>query len=274
MPLPVAAGLAIKFAPSIIKGIGSLFGNRAKENAAKDQARLQNEFLAKTDAAKAKILEMLRASGWNPAGVNRLQSGSTTSESTNEFVRPEILSAYRGIESKLKSLVENRLGRGQYSNEEFVKRNLVNRVRAINAANAGADAAVRNASPGLSPAQRAALAQAANISRTGQIADVVGNIPMEARGLENEDFARAQGLTESFGKGTRTTTNRLSNTSGWKDVGPDLNSFAPLLMPTAPMASMQTGRSLAGDILGGAADLTGALAQWGANRGWFDKRPR
>jgi len=278
MPLPLLA-LA---APAIVKGIGSFLGNKSKANAEKAQRELDNKYIQSQDAAKKGIMDKLTAAGFNPYGPQTTTSnsagtyGSNTNTrnvtDVNQLTGTEIMGPYQGMEGKLRSLVEGRLGKGSPVTDGEIATQLKN----INRSNAAAEAAVKNVigSRGLGKAQAGSALTPMQLARTSQITDFLGTIPEVERQRNMQNEQQAQGLISAFGTGQRTTgrttsvgssnTSGFSNNQGSQTSGPDIQSLMALTMPSGPMQTNKTGYSAFGSALSGAGDLAGNLmAQYG-----------
>ena len=274
MALPLVAMAA----PAILKGIGSFLGNRSKAKAEKAQRELDNKYIQAQDAAKKGIIDKLTAAGFDPYGPQTSTSSSSGTygsntrsvQDVNSLTGTEIMGPYQGMEGKLRSLVEGRLGKGSPVSDGEIATQLKN----INRGNAAAEAAVKNVigSRSLGKAQAGAALTPMQIARTSQITDFLGTIPELERARRQEDEQQAQGLISAFGTGQRTTgrTTTNSNTSGFSNnqgsqtSGPDISSLMALTMPSGPMQTNKTGSSAFGSALSGAGDLAGNLiAQYG-----------
>jgi hypothetical protein len=121
-----------------------------------------------------------------------------------------------------------------------------------------------------------------NTARAGQIADSIGNAPMEARALENQDLDFAKGAIDAFGTGSQSNTSGRANTSGWNTgsatttAPPNLGVPYSMLRQNDPKASMNTGFSPG--LQAGGDLLSSLMALWanknqgggggGATSGW------
>lgn len=267
IPLALGAGSAI---------LGAI-GKKKQNNAAKDQARLDNQFRADTDAAKKKLLEGLVAGGWNPMGVNTLHSGGQSQSqtqgrsSTRSYQRDRKITEAENLpmEQKLRAQIEGRLGTAAVGQGEKI-----NAVRAINQANSGALQSLRNlaGNRGLSAQQLQAAGTPIATARAGQIGQYLGTtVPELIREREAANEAAAQGFllprmgSESHGtQDTNYSSSTMGSQSGWGEQGPDINAALSLMAPTGPATSMKTGQS---SLLSGAQDLLGAVGTWYGNKG-------
>ena len=269
--------------PLAIMAASAIAGQIKKHKAGqaeKKQRGLDNDFLKQQDTAKQDIMSRLTAAGFDPYGPQTTTSqqsgthGSTTNSSTvgEQFVRPEILGNYAGMEGKLRGLVEGRLGKGSPVSDGEIATQLKN----INRANAGAEAAVKNVigSRGLGRAQAGAALTPMQIARTSQITNFLGGIPEIERQRNMENEQQAADLIGKFGTGQRSnmTSNTRSNTSGFSNSqgsqtgGPNIGALMALNMPSGPGQTLDTGQSMFGNVLGGAADLGANIYNYYGNK--------
>jgi hypothetical protein len=260
-----------------IKGVSGILKNKSADEAKKAEMLMYNEWLKDRSQTADDIAAKLAERGvdiYGPQISTTTQQGGGTSQSFTRGTqdsttsnRPIITEEYQPMEQQLRSLIEGRLGKGQFSNEELVSRTLANRVRAVNRASAGAEQSVLNkvGRQGGGALKLAGGLAPLAASRAGQIADIAGNIPMEARGLENEDLARAQGAIGAFGRGdlSRTRGTTTSSTTGSNTYSGGSTSTAPpnfsalfnTFAAPSPTSSGKTGYNLGADIGGTSADL-------------------
>jgi len=256
----------------ILSGVGGIFQNRAASQAAKDQARLNNQYTQQYGAANKNIIDQLTAQTSSSTGGGSSQSSTRSVQDVDMFNRPEILAAYAPMEQRFRQLIEGRLGQPSAVTEGEIASTL----RGINRSSEGAMRQVANLAGGrgLSAQQMQAAGTPIATARTGQIADFLSSIPQVERGRQAEDLALAQGAIGQFGTGQRQTgrTTMDSNTRGSSSQfgsqtgtsGPDVNTLMALMQPAGPQQSMRTGQSTFGDILGG---LGSAVTAYGAAGG-------
>lgn len=266
---------------SVLGAAGNVLQGNAADKAAKDQARLNNQYLGQYDQANRDIVNRLTAAGYDPFGPQTSyssQQGGTQGTSTTRgvqdvdmFTRPEVLAAYAPMEARYRQLIEGRLGQPSPVTEGEIASTL----RGINRSSEGALRQVQNLAGGrgLSAQQLQAAATPLATARAGQIADFLASIPQVERQRQAEDLALAQGAIGQFGTGQRqtgrTTTASTTNQSGTsygggsQTSGPDVNTLMALMRPAGPQASMQTGNSTFGNILSG---LGGAASVYAAGQ--------
>ena len=291
-------------APLIIMGIAAAASaainwlkNRGTNDAEKDARELENARITGNKALAESIIARAIANGFDPTGAqtgtqtSSGTSGSTSTQNSTTSSKPVITAEYQPMEEQLRGLIEGRLGKGQFSNEEFVNRTLANRIRATNRtyANATANAENRVARQGGGALKSFGATTPINTARAGQIADTIGNAPMEARALENQDLDFAKGAIGAFGTGSKAKTNGTTSTSGWNTgsatttTPPNLGALYSMLKQEDPKASMNTGFSpglqAGGDLLsslmalwanknqGGGGGGGGSTGGWGYGNG-------
>jgi hypothetical protein len=291
-------------APLIIMGIAAAASaainwlkNRGTNDAEKDARELENARITGNKALAESIIARAIANGFDPTGAqtgtqtSSGTSGSTSTQNSTTSSKPVITAEYQPMEEQLRGLIEGRLGKGQFSNEEFVNRTLANRIRATNRtyANATANAENRVARQGGGALKGFGATTPINTARAGQIADTIGNAPMEARALENQDLDFAKGAIGAFGTGSKAKTNGTTSTSGWNTgsatttTPPNLGALYSMLKQEDPKASMNTGFSpglqAGGDLLsslmalwanknqGGGGGGGGSTGGWGYGNG-------
>ena len=292
-------------APLIVMGIAAAASaainwlkNRGTNNAEKDARALENARITGNTALAESIIAKATANGFDPYGpqtgtqTSSGTSGSTSTQNSTTSSKPVITAEYQPMEEQLRGLIEGRLGKGQFSNEEFVNRTLANRIRATNRtyANATANAENRVARQGGGALKSFGATTPINTARAGQIADTIGNAPMEARALENQDLDFAKGAIGAFGTGSKAKTNGTTSTSGWNTgsatttTPPNLGALYSMLKQEDPKASMNTGFSpglqAGGDLLsslmalwanknqgGGGGGGGGSTGGWGYGNG-------
>lgn len=259
--MPVAAPLAVAAVSAAASAYGAHKNAKAQEKSAKSQADLYNQWLAQRNTGAQDILSKLQAGGYDPFSKQVLENGSSTTQRTNPFITEN----YKPLEGMMRGIMENRLARGSSLPQGYE----ANAIRNANSAFQGAAAAANNAAArrGLSGQQAFATASPFNSARAGQIADIRANTPLLERQMSNEDIGISKGLTESFGKGSVTKT----DTRGWSESLPDINSLTNLLLPAGPQQTTQSPYSGSGSAfssLGGAGmSLASMLGQMYANRG-------
>lgn len=259
--------------------VGGIISNNAKNKAEQQQRAADNAFMQKSDAAKAGVLSNLQASGWNPYGMNTLHSGSSGSSSTSGRSSTSFANqshkiteaANQGMEDKLRSLIEGRLGTASVGAGEKA-----NAIRAINQATAGAQRQIQNlvgARGAAAPAAGAAFTPLAT-ARSGQIAQYLGTaVPelqrtreMDLENQANQFLLPRMGESQSGVSNSNFSQNTNSNQSGWGQQAPDIGSALALSMPTGPAQTSNTGYSGFGTALQGAGALGSALLPYYANR--------
>ena len=244
MPL---GGLVVLGVGAGLKAYGEHKKGKQADKAAADQARLNNEEREARRLASMKILAGLEGSGWDPFGVNQLTSGSTGTSTTSDVrdtyskENPFTTAEYSKLDELVRGVMTDRLSRGSSLPPGYE----ANAIRKINAAAAGGDAAARNAAArkGFSGAQVFGLNAPMQATRTGQIADLRGSVPLLERQLANEDISLEGSRQAQFGTGRerterstgRSTTN--SSQSGFGDRAPDIGALSSLLMPPGAQQS-------------------------------------
>jgi len=266
MPLPALALPLLAGGASFLSG---LFGNRAKNNQAKEQANLYNNWLKQYQATGQGLFSQAQAGGWNPFGPQTSTSQGTTSSrgggSQSYSNRPVITGEYQGIDALMRNIMTGRLSNPSSLPAGYAS----NQARAINQSYEGADQAARNmaASRGLSGEQSYAVASPANRARAGALADMRGNLPLLERQMQNEDIQMAQALQAAFGRGeagqSQSSTWNEGQTSG-SQTNPfgasDLAALFSILKPPAPQQGSQTGTSGVATGLDSLGALMGFLA--------------
>lgn len=274
-PIALVAGLAAS-------AIGGALKNRSAKRAAQDQAKLNNSYTAKQDAARNSILEGLKGKGYDIFGPQTTSSrggGSSSSRSRSTSRRKgttkltkTVLAENQAAENMLRGRVEGRL-----ANKAGVEQGeILNQIANINRGSAAAERAVANkvAGRGLGAAGAAGAYTPGAIARTSEINNFLASIPGIARQRQAEDEAAASGfLAERAGSDqdvdetVDTTGSEFGSSSsfGSQTGGPDIGAIQSLYMPTGgPQQSTQTGQSTFGGLLSAGG---GALAQYGAMRG-------
>lgn len=261
--------------------VASAFGNKKKADqqnkAAKDQADLNNKFINDQAAARDKIMQGLQASGYNPFGINTLQSGGSSTSTTRGYEKsnPFITEDYKKQDDLIRGILENRLSRGSSLPPGYE----ASAIRAVNDAAAGGNAAANNAAArmGLSGQQGFAVASRANSERAGKIADIRANTPLLERELANEDIGISGDRQKAFGTGQERRYNSTTNESrtGWNQQGPNVSDLATLLMPTNPNQSTVNPNSGWGSTLGalGQGGMAIGGAMYGAQQGQSTAAP-
>jgi len=257
--LPAIAGGA-----SLISGI---FGNKAKNNQAKEQANLYNNWLKQYMGTGQSLMGQAQAGGWNPFGPQTSTHTGTTSStgggSQSYSNKPVITGEYQGIDALMRGIMQGRLG----SPSSLPAGYAPNRTRAINESFEGTDAAARNmaARRGLSGEQSYAVASPANRARAGAIADMRGEIPLLERQMQNEDIGIARALQQAFGTGQQGSSSQWSSgQSSGSQTNPfsasDLSALMRIMVPPSPQQGTQTGTSGVASGLDSLGALMGFLA--------------
>lgn len=254
--------------PAIMGGaslLSGLFGNRAKQNQANEQANLYNNWLKQYMGTGQNLMAQAQAGGWNPFGPQTSTSQSTTSSSGGgrSSMTPTITGDYQGIDALMRNIMTGRLGSPSSLPAGYAS----NRTRAINQSYEGADQAARNmaASRGLSGEQAYAVASPSNRARAGDIADMRGEIPLLERQMQNEDVQLAANLQKMFGTGQDTTSSQWSSgQSNGSQTNPfsasDLSALMKIMVPPSPQQGTQTGTSNVATGLDSLGALMGFLA--------------
>lgn len=259
---------AISGGASLLSG---LFGNKAKNNQAKEQADLYNNWLKQYMGTGQGLYQQAQAGGWNPFGPQTSTSTSSTTggSSTNFRNNPFITENYKPLDELMRGIMTGRLSGGSSLPAGYAS----NAARGINESYEGADAAARNlaARRGLSGEQSYAVASPASRARAGALADMRGSLPLLERQMQNEDIGITQGLQAAFGTGQE----GRSNTSSWSEgqgsqtnpfSASDLSALMRVLAPPSPMQGSQTGTSGVATGLDSLAGLLGFLSsQQGAS---------
>ena len=261
--------------PAIAGGaslLSGLFGNKAKQNQANEQANLYNNWLKQYMGTGQNLMQGAMGQGWNPFGPQTSTSYGTTSSSGggHSSMTPTITGNYQGIDALMRNIMQGRLSSPSSLPAGYAS----NQARAINQSYEGADQAARNmaASRGLSGEQSYAIASPANRARAGALADMRGNIPLLERQMQNEDVQLAANLQKMFGTGQDTTSSQWSSgqTSG-SQTNPfsasDLAALMKIMVPPSPQQGTQTGTSNVATGLDSLGALMGFLAaqQGGGN---------
>lgn len=257
--------------PAIAGGaslLSNIFGNKAKQNQANEQAKLYNDWLKQYQGTAQGLMSGAQAAGWNPYGPQTSTSQNTGTSSTSsrggqQFSnKPQITQEYQPLDELMRGIMTGRLAGGSSLPQGYAS----NAARAINESYAGADAAARNlaARRGLSGEQAYSVASPANTARAGALADMRGNLPLLERQMQNQDIGITQGLQSAFGRGeTGQSTNWNNSTTNSSQQGSqtnpfsasDLNALMHVLAPPGPQQGTQTGVS----GLAGGLDSLGAL---------------
>lgn len=259
---------AISGGASLLSG---LFGNKAKNNQAKEQADLYNNWLKQYMNTGQGLYQQAQAGGWNPFGPQTSTSTSSTTGGSSTSFRnnPFITENYKPLDELMRGIMTGRLSGGSSLPAGYAS----NAARGINESYEGADAAARNlaARRGLSGEQSYAVASPASRARAGALADMRGSLPLLERQMQNEDIGITQGLQSAFGTGQE----GRSNTSSWSEgqgsqtnpfSASDLSALMRVLAPPSPMQGSQTGTSGVATGLDSLAGLLGFLSsQQGAS---------
>lgn len=267
--LPAIAGGA-----SLISG---LFGNKAKNDQAKEQADLYNNWLKQYMGTGQGLYGQAQQAGWNPFGpqvstTTGSQTGTTSSQGGSKSSysnRPVITSEYAPLDELMRGIMTQRLSGGSSLPEGYAS----NAARAINESFAGTDAAARNlaAKRGLSGEQSYAVASPGATARAGALADMRGNLPLLERQMRNEDIGITQGLQSAFGRGEageqesrNWQTGQSSSQSSGQSSNPfgasDLAALMGVLAPPSPQQGSKTGTSGIATGMDSLAGLLGFLA--------------
>jgi len=267
--LPAIAGGA-----SLLSG---LFGNKAKNDQAKEQANLYNNWLKNYQGTAQGLYGQAQQAGWNPFGPQVSTSsstgsttGSTSSRGGGTFSnRPDITAEYQPLDELMRGIMTGRLAGGSSLPAGYAS----SAARGINESYEGADAAARNlaARRGLSGEQSYAVASPANRARAGALADMRANLPLLERQMQNEDIGITQGLQSAFGKGesgqstnwqTGTSQSQSQNqgTSSNPFGASDLSALMSVLAPPSPMQGSKTGTSGIATGMDSLAGLLGFLS--------------
>lgn len=275
--LPAIAGGA-----SLISG---LFGNKAKNDQAKEQADLYNNWLKQYQQTGQGLYNQAQQAGWNPFGpqVSTSSNTGTTTGSTSSrgggtySNRPQITQEYQPLDELMRGIMTGRLTGGSSLPQGYAS----SAARGINESFAGADAAARNlaARRGLSGEQTYAVASPAASARAGQLADMRAQLPLLERQMQNEDISMTQGLQSAFGRGeTGQNTNWQTGTSQSQSQNQgtssnpfgasDLSALMSVLAPPSPQQGSKTGTSGIATGMDSLAGLLGFLSsQQGMNQG-------
>jgi hypothetical protein len=238
--LPAIAGGA-----SLVSG---LFGNKAKNDQAKEQADLYNNWLRQYQQTGQNLMGGAMGAGWNPYGPKVSTSNSTTSSSGGGSFsnRPVITGQYQPLDELMRGIMTGRLSGGSSLPAGYAS----TAARGINESFEGADQAARNmaARRGLSGEQSYAVASPANRARAGALADMRSNLPLLERQMQNEDIGITQGLQSAFGTGQAGTSSQFSSgssqgTSTTPFSASDLSALMGILAPPSPQQGSKTGTS-------------------------------
>ena len=262
MPLPALLLPGISAGASLLSG---LFGNRARNNQAKEQADLYNNWLRQYQQTGQGLYQQAQAGGWNPFGPQTSTSTSSTTGGSSTSFRnnPFITENYKPLDELMRGIMTGRLSGGSSLPAGYAS----NAARGINESYEGADAAARNlaARRGLSGEQTYAVASPASRARAGALADMRGSLPLLERQMQNEDIGITQGLQSAFGTGQE----GRSNTSSWSQgqgsqtnpfSASDLSALMRVLAPPSPQQGSQTGTSGVATGLDSLAGLLGFLS--------------
>jgi hypothetical protein len=238
--LPAIAGGA-----SLLSG---LFGNKAKNDQAKEQADLYNNWLKNYQGTAQGLMGNATAQGWNPYGPQTSTSQSTSSSTGGGSFnnRPVITGQYQPLDELMRGIMTGRLSGGSSLPAGYAS----TAARGINESFEGADAAARNlaARRGLSGEQTYAVASPANRARAGALADMRASLPLLERQMQNEDIGITQGLQSAFGTGQAGTSSQFSSGSqSGSQTNPfsasDLSALMSVLAPPSPQQGSKTGTS-------------------------------
>lgn len=260
--------------PAIAGGaslLSGLFGNRAKNNQAKEQADLYNRWLQQYQNTGQGLFNQAQAGGWNPFGPQTSTSTSSTTGGSSTSFRnnPFITENYKPLDELMRGIMTGRLSGGSSLPAGYAS----NAARGINESFEGADTAARNlaARRGLSGEQSYAVASPVSRARAGALADMRGSLPLLERQMQNEDIGITQGLQSAFGTGQegRSSTSSWSQGQG-SQTNPfsasDLSALMRVLAPPSPQQGYQTGTSGVATGLDSLGALLGFLSsQQGAS---------
>lgn len=282
--------------PAIAGGaslLSGLFGNKAKNDQAKESADLYNNWLKNYQGTGQGLYNQAQAAGWNPFGPQTSTSSGTTTGSTSSrggstySNRPDITAEYQPLDELMRGIMTGRLAGGSSLPAGYAS----NAARGINESFEGADAAARNlaARRGLSGEQSYAVASPVSRARAGALADMRGSLPLLERQMQNEDIGITQGLQSAFGRGeSGQSRNWQSGTSSSQSQGSqtnpfnasDLSALMRVLAPPSPMQGSKTGTSGVATGLDSIGSLLGFLASQQGNKpsspgmptgnGWID----
>lgn len=261
---------AISGAASLVSG---LFGNKAKNDQAQEQAKLYNNWLKNYQGTAQGLYGQAQQAGWNPFGpqVSTSSSTGTTSSSSRGggtfSNKPQITQEYQPLDELMRGIMTGRLSGGSSLPQGYAS----SAARGINESFAGADAAARNlaARRGLSGEQTYAVASPAASARAGQLADMRAQLPLLERQMQNEDISMTQGLQSAFGRGeSGQSTNWNQGTSQSQNQGTSSNPFGAsdlaalmgVLAPPSPMQGSKTGTSGIATGMDSLAGLLGFLS--------------
>lgn len=257
--IPIGLGLG---------ALSSFLGGRAKNNQAKDQAKVYNDWLKNYTNTGQQLYGQAQAGGWNPFGPQTSTSqsqGSMTGGGSSSFSnKPVITGEYAPLDALMRNIMTGRLSGGSSLPQGYAE----NAIRGINQSYEGTDQAARNmaARRGLSGEQTYAVASPGARARAGDIADLRGSLPLLERQMQNEDIGITQGLQSAFGTGQqgRSNTSSFSNTSNMGSQSnpfgaSDLASLMSVLAPPSPQQSTQTGISPVGSGISSLGALLGFL---------------
>lgn len=251
---------------STVAGVGSaLLGNKAKNDQAKEQADLYNNWLRQYQGTGQNLMSGAMAQGWNPYGpkVSTSQSTSSSTGGGSFNNRPVITQQYQPLDDLMRGIMTGRLSGGSSLPAGYAS----TAARGINESFEGADAAARNlaARRGLSGEQTYAVASPANRARAGALADMRSSLPLLERQMQNEDIGITQGLQSAFGTGQAGTSSQFSSgsqsgTSTNPFTAGDLSALMGVLAPPSPQQGSKTGTSGVATGLDSLGALMGFLA--------------
>lgn len=261
--------------PAIIGAVGagaSFLRQRAANKSVEEQQRLYNQWLKERQKGAQDIVTRLQESGFDPFGAQTTRQAGTsfsatdTDSTTVSRERPQITPEYQAMESLWRGILQERLARPSSLPIGTIER----AVSGINLAAAPGIQRSRNlaASRGV-PVDTLLLGSPVESARIGKIQDLIANIPLKERELQNEDVSLASRLAQVFGlgrEGTSTTRGRSTTrgtTSGTVSSPPNITALANLLLPPGPQQGGGSGQSAGAGLLGDAASLAASLYSMG-----------
>ncbi len=265
--------MGIPIFDQVLGGIGGLLNAKSKNDAAKDQAKMNNAYLTASDAGKKDIIAQLAGHGYDiygpqtstgtssssGGGRSSTRQRSHTSADTTRTTAGENLGAENALRARIEGRLANKAGVSQGE--------ILNQIANINRNAQAASVAVGNkvASRGMGGAAAGAAYTPGEMARTASINDFLASVPQLARQRQAEDEGMASDfLNARAGQHQESDTNSVGNTdyssfnsgSSSQTGGPDINTILGLTMPTGPQQSLKTGNSMLGGALSGAAGIS------------------
>jgi len=277
-------GFLIPAAMGVGSLVSGLFGNKAKNDQAKESADLYNNWLKQYMATGQGLYGQAQQAGWNPFGpqVSTTSGGSSGSSSmqggskSQYSNRPEITAEYAPLDQLMRGIMTGRLSGGSSLPAGYA----TTQARGINESYAGADAAARYmaAKRGLSGEQTYAMASPVANARAGALADMRAQMPLLERQMQNEDIGITQGLQSAFGRGEAgqsQTKNWQNQQTQGQNYGQSSNPFGAndlaalmgVLAPPGPQQGYKTGTSGIATGADSIAALLGFLANQQKQKG-------